>query len=270
MSAFANHFAFEFKSGLRNATSLLMNYLFPLSFYALMGLVFTQINPTFREELIPAMVIFSAMASNLLGLPGPLVESREAGIYRSFKINGVPAISILAIPALSTMIHTLIVSALITLTAIPLFDAGRPTNWLAFVLLTLLVVLAMGALGALIGVIATGSRSTVLWSQLIFLPSMLLGGLMMPIDFLPESLRPFAALLPAAHAMQAMNGLAFGKETIFNPWFSVGVLACSAVLSFGLAIFLFNWDSRNASRRGHPSLALLALVPYLVGMLAAK
>ena len=269
MSAFANHFAFEFKSGLRNATSLLMNYLFPLSFYALMGLVFTQINPGFKDNLIPAMVIFSAMASSLLGLPGPLVESREAGIYRSFKINGVPAISILAIPALSTIIHTLIVSALISVTAIPLFGAGRPVNWVAFALLTLLTVLALGSLGALIGVIATGTRSTVLWSQLIFLPSMLLGGLMMPLDFLPETLRPFASLLPSAHAMQAMTGLAFGKETIYNPWFSVGVLASSAVLSFGLAIFLFNWDSRNNTRRGHPLLALLALIPYLVGMFVA-
>jgi len=30
MNAFANHFAFEFKSTLRNPTLLLMNYLFPL------------------------------------------------------------------------------------------------------------------------------------------------------------------------------------------------------------------------------------------------
>ena len=30
------------------------------------------------------------------------------------------------------------------------------------------------------------------------------------------------------------------------------------ILAFGLAIYLFNWDSRNAARRGHPLLALLA------------
>lgn len=168
-----------------------------------------------------------------------------------------------------TIIHTLIVSALITITAIPLFDASRPVNWGLFALLTLLTILALGSLGALIGVISTGSRSTVLWSQLIFLPSMLLGGLMMPLEFLPESLRPFASLLPAAHAMQAFMGLAFGKETIFNPIISAGILASSAVLSFCLAIFLFSWDSRNNSRRGHPLLGLLALIPYLVGLIVA-
>jgi ABC-2 type transport system permease protein len=45
MTAFTSHFAFEFKTGLRNPTAMLMNYLFPLGFYAMMGLVMTQINP---------------------------------------------------------------------------------------------------------------------------------------------------------------------------------------------------------------------------------
>ncbi len=74
MSAFTNHFSFEFKTGLRNPTLMLMNYLFPLGFYAMMGLVMVQINPGFKDTLIPSIVIVSIMVSTLLGLPGPLVE----------------------------------------------------------------------------------------------------------------------------------------------------------------------------------------------------
>ena len=77
MTAFRTHFAFEFKTGLRNATLLMMNYLFPLGFYALIGLIMVQINPLFRATMLPAMVIFVAMASLLLGLPSPLVEQRR-------------------------------------------------------------------------------------------------------------------------------------------------------------------------------------------------
>jgi ABC-2 type transport system permease protein len=77
MNAFSTHFSFEFKTGLRNATQTMMNYLFPLGFYALMGLVMTQINPLFKESMIPAMIIFTIMASCLLGLPNPLVESEN-------------------------------------------------------------------------------------------------------------------------------------------------------------------------------------------------
>jgi len=36
---------------------------------------------------------------------------------------------------------------------------------------------------------------------------------------------------------------------------------------FGLAVYLFSWDSRNTARRGHPLLALLFLLPFVVGIL---
>jgi ABC-2 type transport system permease protein len=269
MNAFGNHFSFEFKTGLRNPTLMLMNYLFPLGFYALMGLVMVQINPGFKETLIPSMVIVAVMVATVLGLPGPLVDSREAGIYRSFKINGVPALSILSIPALSTSFHALIVSFIIALTAGPLFQGETPQSWGVFILLTLLVAFTFGGLGMLIGVISNSSRSTVLWSQLIFLPSMLLSGLMMPLSFIPESIRPVAGLLPTTYAIEAMLGLAFGKVTVLNPQISALVLAATGLVAVALAIYLFSWDSHNSTRRGNPLLALLVLLPLIAGILLA-
>jgi ABC-2 type transport system permease protein len=267
MTAFTNHFAFEFKTGLRNSTQLMMNYLFPLGFYAMMGLVMTAVNPLFTQSMVPAMVVFATMAAAILGLPSPLVDSREAGIFRSFKINGVPAPSILAIPALGTIFHVLIVCAIITATAPLLFKGTAPTNWIAFVLLTLLTAFTFAGLGALIGVISANSRATVLWSQLLFLPSMLLGGLMMPLSVLPEGARRFSALLPPAHAMQAFQGLAFNQAASWDPMRAVIVLLTSGLLAFGLAIYLFNWDTQNGARRGHPLMALLAFAPYVVSAL---
>ena len=55
----------------------------------------------------------------------------------------MPALSILTIPVLSSLLHvTLIVSAIITLTAGPLFKAAAPVNWVYFVLVTLLATFA--------------------------------------------------------------------------------------------------------------------------------
>ena len=266
MTGFANHFTYEFKTGLRNPALLLMNYLFPLGFYALMGAVMTQINPGFKESLLPSMVTFAVMVSTLLGLPGPLVDSREAGIFRSFKINGVPALSILAIPVITTIFHALIVGTIIVLTAGPLFGGAVPAHPEFLVPIAVLTACTFGALGALIGVVSNSSRSTVLMSQAIFLPSMLLGGMMVPVTLLPESVRPFASLLPTTHAMQAFLGLAYGQESALHPVASAAVLLAGTVIAFGLAIYLFNWDSRNSARRGHPLLALLALAPYVAGM----
>jgi ABC-2 type transport system permease protein len=269
MNAFINHFSFEFRTGIRNQTSLLMNYLLPLGFYAMMGLVMPEVNPTFLETMIPAMIVFAILASTLLGLPDPLVTAREAGIFRSYKVNGVPAVSILVIPALTTIFHMVIVAIIITVTAPVFFDAPAPVNWPGFILTFLALAFACAGLGALIGVISPDSRLTVLWSQLIFLPSMLLGGMMLPYSQLPEAVGRVARLLPATLAMNAFRGLALDLAADFDTLGSLIILLAGGVLAFGLAIYLFNWDRRNATRRGHPLLALLVLIPFGMGMFLA-
>jgi len=267
MNAFIQHFTYEFKTGLRNPSLLLINYLFPLGFYAMMGLIMTAINPLFTASMVPAMVIFTIVASTVLGMPSPLVEAREAGVFRSYKINGVPAISILAIPGLTTGFHALISAAIIALTAPIFFDGDAPLRAGAFVGITLLTAFTCSSLGMLISVVSDNSRATILWSQLIFLPSMLLGGMMVPLDVLPDSVRPFSALLPASHAMELFTGWAYGRVATFNLTASALILASSGVVAFLLSIYLFNWDTRNQARRGHPLMGLLALLPYAIGAL---
>jgi len=266
MNAFITHFAFEFRTGIRNKTLLLMNYLFPLGFYLMMGFVMAEINPSFREDIIPAMVVFAILAATLLGIPDPLVNARENGIFRSYKINGIPSISILVIPALTTILHLLIVTILITATAPLLFDAPLPMNWFNFALIFASTAFACGGISVLIGVVSPSSRMTVLWSQLVFVPSMMLGGLMLPYSMLPKVAGKIAQLLPATQAMNAFNGLAMGRTADFSPWGSVIVLFASGLLAFALAVYLFSWDSRNTARRGHAALALLVLLPYVAGI----
>jgi ABC-2 type transport system permease protein len=264
MTAFASHFAFEFRTGIRNRNLLLMNYLFPLGLYVMMSVIMPGINPLFQDTIIPSMITFGILAAALLGVPDPLVQAREAGIFRSFKINGIPALNILAIPGLSTTLHILVVAAIITISAPLVFDAPLPENMPVFVLTVLGTATAVAGMGILIGVISPNTRLTVLYSQMIFLPSMILGGIMIPFSMLPPAAARIALLLPATHAMNAFNGLAMGGEADFSPWGSLVTLFIGGLLAFALACYLFRWDSRNPERRYRPVLAILALVPYAV------
>jgi len=266
MNAFIHHFAFEFRTGIRNKQMLLMNYLFPLGFYLLMGFIMPSINPPFRETIIPAMIVFGILSATLLGVPDPLVNARENGIFRSYKINGIPSVSILAIPALTTMFHAIIMTVLITVSAPTLFKAPLPVNWFYFTLIFFAMYLACAGLSVLIGVLSPNSRMTVLWSQLVFVPSMLLGGLMLPYSMLPDIAGKFAQLLPATHAMNAYNSLAMLKSVDFTPWGSILVLLSTAFLAFALAAYLFSWDSRNTTRRGNTLLGFLVLLPAIAGI----
>jgi ABC-2 type transport system permease protein len=265
VKAFMNHLAFEFGAGVRNKNLLLMNYLFPLGFYFLMGFIKPAINPPFRETLIPAMVVFAVLSAAMLGIPDPLVNARENGIFRSYKINGVPALSILVIPVITTTLHLLIIAFIITVSAPLLFAFAFPVNLSGFILAFTAMTIANCGIAVLIGVVSSSSRMTVLWSQLIFVPSMLLGGVMIPYSMLPGAAGKLSQILPATHAMNAFKGLAMGFQADFSAWGSIIILLLTGVFGFVLALFLFSWDTRNTRRRGPAWLAFLVLLPSIVG-----
>jgi ABC-2 type transport system permease protein len=266
MTALLVHFRIQTRAALRSPSQLLMSYLFPLAFYALMGAVMTKVNPTFKANMIPAMTIFAVMTGGLLGLPGPLVEEREKGIYRSYRVNGVPAAAVVGMPAVTVIAHALVASGLIAVTAGPLFGAATPSHWAALALCTALGAVLFAGIGTLVGVVSPDTRFTVLASQAIFLPSMLLGGLMMPYSALPESVRRFALLLPTTWLAQLEQATAYGVHVAIQPWLAAAVLGSATVVAFVVAAVCFQWDRANAGRRGRALLALLVFVPFLVGM----
>ena len=80
MNAFASHFSFEFRTGIRDKVLLLMNYILPMVLYVMLGFLMTELNPFFREMVIPAMILLAILFSTIIGMPNPLLAAREAGI----------------------------------------------------------------------------------------------------------------------------------------------------------------------------------------------
>jgi ABC-2 type transport system permease protein len=268
MNAFICHFGFEFRSSIRNRAKLVINYLLPLGLYAMMGPIMGPMIPGFREIMIPAMVGIAIMAATTLTLPEPLVSAREAGVFRSYKINGVPAFSILVIPAITTIVHTLVVTVIICATAHLFFKAVLPASWSGFIITVLVMAFACAGFGLLISVVSPSSQVALLLSNIVFIPSMVLSGMTgLPNSLLPTVIQKASQLLPATHGMNAFRNISQGLPVDFNPMGSLVILMIGGVLSFIMAIYLFNWDRHNVTRRGHPLLGLIALLPYVVGML---
>ena len=89
---------------------------------------------------------------------------------------------------------------------------------------------------------------------------------MLPYSMLPDALGKVGLLLPATYTMNVFQGFAQNQVAAFDPIWSVIILLTGGILSFGLANYLFCWDRQNKTRRGHPALALLALLPYVLGV----
>ncbi|MFP4484426.1 MAG: ABC transporter permease [Spirochaetaceae bacterium] len=265
MSGYAHHFVFDFKSGIRDTTNMLMNYLFPVGFFVMIGLFMPGINPTFLEIMIPGLIIFAIMSGTLMTIPGTLIDQRTAGILRSYRVNGVPASAVIAIPVVSALVHMLLVSVVLTLAGSLLFGAALPENWGWFIAVIVLTALSLASLSALLGVVAPSSRAGTLLAQLVFVPSVLLGGLMVPPDLLPDGIARAALLLPATLGMRGFLALAMEGGAIgLSEAAPLVVPAVSIVLNLILCRVLFEWNARASGARRF--MALLALVPFAVAV----
>ena len=266
MKAIINHLNFEFKSVIRDKTLLLMNYLFPLIFYFMMAAIMPSVYADFSKGMVPGMIVFTIIVSSLLGMPNPMVQNKEMGVYRSYKIYGVPLKAVFLIPVITTMIHITIVSLIIIGSASVFFNAALPQNFLSFFGVYAVVLFAFTGLGALIAVCSPNGRLTVLLAQLVFLPSMLLGGVMMPSSVLSPGVQKAAMLIPTSYSTNALNAVYSGQQAIYSLPSSLVILALGGIISYGLAAYLFTWDSKNSNSMRNLA-GLTVLIPYILGIM---
>ena len=73
MKAFLYGTALQWRLDLRSKSLLITCYVVPLLFHALMGGIFTSINPESKATLIQSMTVMGVSMGALIGLPPSLV-----------------------------------------------------------------------------------------------------------------------------------------------------------------------------------------------------
>ncbi len=263
MNAFAHHLAYDFRTGIRDRSKLAMYYLFPLVFFALVGGLMASLNPGFKQTMLPAMSLFAYMCASLLSVPMLLVNAREAGVFRSYRINGVPVASIVSIPVISTAVHMALVTIIICFAGARIYGGVVPSNLGGFIVACVLSYASFAGIGTLIGVAAANNTAATLICQLLYIPSIILGGITVPLSVLPSGLQRVSALFPASHCMKLFAGLAMpGSQGV--PWGSMAVLLSSTLITFVLSAVLFSWDSRATAPSKKAWAALLAVAPFAI------
>ena len=69
MGAFLYGTALQWRLDIRSRTLLITCYVVPLLFFAMMGGIFTSVNPSARETLVPSMTVMGVSMGALIGLP---------------------------------------------------------------------------------------------------------------------------------------------------------------------------------------------------------
>ncbi len=232
MNAFLYGVALQWRLDIRSKSLLITCYIVPLIFFLLMGGIFTYVMPEMKNTLIPSMIVMGVSMGAFVGLPPSLIETYGSDIKKVYKTNGVPLYLGLVTMSISAFIHLMIMCVIILLLAPVLFEAVLPNSFpLFFLALTVYIIVSL-SIGCVLGQAVKNQAKLNMISQLVFLPSILLSGIMFPIDLLPDFFKFLGRIFPASWGYKLMADGGFQLENLWYPLlvFSAAVTVCVVLL----------------------------------------
>ena len=232
MNCYLYSLVLQWKLDIRSKSLLVTFYIVPLVFFLIMGGIFTSVMPGMGSTLIQSMIVMSVSMGAFLGLPPSLVEIYGSDIKKIYNANGVPIYLGLLTMVLSAFVHLMMTSIVILLLAPILFKASLPTQLPIFLLSLTIYIIVSLSIGSILGLTLKNQAKLTMLAQLVFLPSIMLSGIMFPISLLPDFLQVIGHVFPAYWGYRLMldKGL-----RLANLWYLI-LLTCIAVITCILLI----------------------------------
>ena len=233
MNCFLYSLVLQWKLDIRSKSLLVTFYIVPLIFFLIMGGIFTSVMPEMGSTLIQSMIVMSVSMGAFLGLPSSLVEIYGSDIKKIYNANGVPIYLGLVSILLSAFVHLMMTSIVILLLAPILFKASLPTQLPIFLLsLTIYIVVSL-SIGSILGLTLKNQAKLTMLAQLVFLPSIMLSGIMFPISLLPDFLQVIGHVFPAYWGYRLMleNGFSIENLLYMIFIFCIAVMTCILLLN---------------------------------------
>lgn len=233
MNGFLYSLALQWKLNIRSKAFLVTCYIVPLIFFLLMGGIFTSVMPEMKSTLIQSMIVMSVSMGAFLGFTPSLIDTYGSDIKKIYKTNGVPIYLGLVTMFLSAFVHLMIICILIVLLTPILFEANLPTELPLFFLALDIYILVSLSIGSILGLIIKNQAKLTMIAQLVFLPSIMLSGIMFPINLLPDFLKVIRHVFPAYWGYRLMldNGFCLENLCPLILAFCIAVITCIILLN---------------------------------------
>ena len=238
MNGFLYSLTLQWKLDIRSKSLLVTYYIVPIIFFLLMGGIFTSVMPEMGSTLIQSMIVMSVSMGAFLGLPPSLIETYGSDIKKIYKANGVPIHLGLVTMVFSAFLHLIMTCTVILLLAPILFKANLPSQLPLFFLALGNYIFVSLSIGSILGLTVKNQAKLTMIAQLVFLPSIMLSGIMFPSNLLPDFLQAIGRLFPASWGYRLMLDHGFGLE---NLWYLI-LVSCIAIIS---SILLLNKQKSN-------------------------
>jgi len=229
----------------RNPSAAFFNFVLPLLFLAVFGLVFSSSRRNL-EVLVPGIAGMSVMATTFNALAFNMTFLREQGVLKRIRGTPLPPAAYLAGIALSAVTNAALQIAIVVLAGWGLFGIGLPRDWLELAVFTGAGVICFASLGVALSHAIPNFESAAAYVNFIFLPVIIFSGVFYDVADAPRFVREIAEGLPLKHLIDGLSGALVTGRGLGANLSGLAVIAVWSALGVLLAIRGFSWDQRRA------------------------
>ncbi|WP_448605099.1 ABC transporter permease [Thermoflexus hugenholtzii] len=190
---------------------------------------------------VPAYLGMIIATVGLISVPIGTAARREAKVLRRFQATPLPPAVYLSAQMAMYVGVTMLGGIALVLVGRLLFGMRFEGNPLAVVVGFILGTIAFLGLGLAVGSLAPTARVAQAVGMILAFPMMAMGGVWMPLEILPESIRRISAWLPLTHVVTLMRGLWAGGS-LGSHLGDLAFLIVTGVVGGLLAARFFRWE----------------------------
>ena len=194
--------------------------------------------------LVPGTIALGIIASGLVNLGIATAYDRSYGVLKRLGGAPLPRWGLIVAKAASVLVLEIVQIAAILAVATLVLGWVPGNDWspLLFVLAVLLGTTTFVSLGLLLAG-TLRAEATLALANGLFLGFLMLGGIVLPINQLPDPVRPVAAVLPANALADLLRiSLASGLDRVMDPIGPAATLGAWALGAIGLTVRTFRWE----------------------------
>jgi ABC-type polysaccharide/polyol phosphate export permease len=253
MTALLHLTALGLKLNFRNRMAILYGYLFPLIFLVAFWAVYRS-DPVPLALHLGQFLTVTILGSACFGLPTTIVSERERGVWRRYRLLPAPG-WVFLVSVLLARAALLGSAALLQLALAFAFGMSAPLHPLDLLVALAAASFAFLSFGMVIAMLVDNVPAVQALGQCIFLPMLMIGGVAVRLESLPNWAQHFSVFLPGRYAVEALQLSATGAG-LPRIGFDLAALALTGMAGAVAAAAMFRWDKAFAPRRAWLLLAI--------------
>lgn len=264
-----HHFLLTLRLNGRNPQALIFGYLVPVFFLIAFGSVFGRTGGQILASLGKVLTI-AILGSACFGLPIGLVNERERGVWRRYRVTPAGAARVLASTLAARFLIMLSSGALVVGVAIVAYGMPMPERPLDLFAAYSAACIAFIGLGLAIATLANSVAAVQAMGQCLFLPMLMIGGVAIPLRMLPVWAEHASRFMPGRYAVSALDHAVMPGLTLGQAWFALVALVVIGLSGAVAALITPRWDEQPMSRKALVRTVVLTLAGWLLVGLAAE